>query len=1374
MMVVGISTSTRRVRLGLFGAIGVAMAALCQAQARDMRFDHLTIEDGLSQSSAHGILQDRVGYLWFGTQDGLNRYDGYELRIYRNHADDPSSLPHNWVQALIEDEKGDVWVATHGGLAVWRRAMDRFERFLHDPADPDSLGSNRLRTLIQDREGLIWIGTEDSGLDLFDPQSGQFRHFRHDPEDPTSLVDDRVRKVFEDQLGNLWIGTMGGLALYDRSRGIFFYYGHDPEDPESLSDPRVLAVNEDSTGRLWVGTFRGINAFDRVSQTFDRFLVGGPETAESDADLVRVIREDRDARVWVGTDRGLCLWSPEKRSFVRYRHVPADPASLSSDSVLSIYQDRSGILWVGTLGSGLDKWNPRTWVFEHYRGVPGKEEGLNGRNIFALAEDSRKGLWIGSLDGGLERLDRRTGEVERHRHDPRRADSLSDDRVTALWLDEEEVLWVGTMAGGLNRLDLKEAVGERRFERLAVGGADRSAVGGGAVRAIHEDHRGRLWIGTHGGGLDRLDRSTGTLRNFRHDPEMPASLADDRVAAFASDPRADRLWIGTEGSGLSLLEGDSETFLTFRHDPRRADSLVSNSVVSLEIDADGRLWIGTLGSGLAELVELDPAARKASFRHYSESDGLPNASIWGIRADDTGRLWISTNKGLARFDPETRHFRRYTRSHGLQSEEFNLGAHFKSKSGELFFGGVQGFNAFHPVEMDDPSHQAPLVLTSFSKRNEPVDLGAGIAEIRELSVDSRDYVFSFEFAVLDFAAPEENRYAFQLEGLGEEWIELGTSRRVQLTNLDPGSYVLRVRGADSEGVWSDSELRLGLEVEVPPWRQPWAWAFYALALASLLGLLWQRHLKRGQRKQELQRAREAVATADRLKEAFLANMSHEIRTPMTGVLGMASLLLEMEDDSRKRRYLETIRVSSETLLTLINNMLDVSRLEGEGIAVQAQPFDLREAVEESLAGIAAEAAEKGLEVMCWIAEGTPDLLVGDGARTRQVLAQLLGNAVKFTRVGEIRVEVSAEAAADGELRILFAVEDTGEGVPESISERLFQPFTQGDFSMTRSRGGTGVGLALSRRLVERMGGEIHHESRDGGGSIFRFSLPGTAAPGLDRSFLYQRQPDLIGKRILGILTNPALVEILTRQLSAWGVGSHFVADPATAQQLLRRDGGFDCVLVEGEAQPTSGESADRFEGLPALVLLSAAEPGARSFRFSLDRHPVRSVPLLETLRLLLGVREESAGASVEEPVGKAAASGPGSSTMSILVTDDDPPTTRVLDLLLQNLGHRATVAKDGKQALGACRAERFDVVLMDLQMPELDGLEVTRRLRRELADGHQPWIVAVTAHGADGVRERCLEAGMNDYLSKPVQLRPLQAVLLRAAKARSEPLAERV
>jgi len=810
-------------RIPILASLAMALAVALPAAAasvRPIRFDHLSLEQGLSQSSVMDILQDRRGYVWLATEDGLDRYDGLSFKVYKHDPADAASLPASFVWDVDEDAAGNVWVATISGLAMWERATDRVVR-------QEKLAGRHIRVVRYDaKKNALWVGTRDSGFLRLDLRTGEWTSFVHDPADPGSLGDDRISALYVDGKDRLWIGTEGGLDLLDDGGRHFTHFASDPANPASLSDGKVRAILQDDTGALWVGTSSGgLNRLDPATGRFEHFRHEEGVRGSLAHDHVKAILQDADGRLWVGTNDGLDLFDPNHRSFAHYHQDPRIPSSLADDHILSLAQDRGGVLWVGTRLGGVHKWNPLSWQFGHVAPDVDNPAGLGSGHVTSFSEDRAGRLWIGTYDAGLYVMERATGDMTAYHHDEKNPRSLGSDQVMALRQDHRGDLWIGTLDAGLNRFSARTG----QFKSYRSDPKHPEGLSANGVTAILEDRDGRLWLTTYGGGLERFDPETERFAHFRYDANDRTSLSGDRASSLAESPDG-RLWVGTMEKGLNLLDPRSGRFERFEHRPEDPGSLSSDAIHTLFIDAAGGLWVGTH----AGLNHRAPGA--ASFETFTTRNGLPSDVVYGIRSDGHGRLWLSTNSGLSCFDPRTGQFTNYGVSDGLQASEFNFGAWYQSPSGELFFGGIYGFNAFMPDRLRRVSQAPPVVLTSVSVGHRP--LSGPADQIGQISLGFRDKVLGVEFAALDFTAPERNRFAYKLEGFDPEWVPLSGRRSVTYTNLNAGHYTFRLRAANSDGRWNDEGVTMGVDVAAAPWATRWAFGAYTLFLAgSILGFV---------------------------------------------------------------------------------------------------------------------------------------------------------------------------------------------------------------------------------------------------------------------------------------------------------------------------------------------------------------------------------------------------------------------------------------------------------------------------------------------------------------------------------------------------------
>jgi len=876
------------------------------SQQSNLRFERLSLDQGLSQSIVRVIRKDRKGFMWFGTESGLNRYDGYDFKIYMHDPFDSTCIAENNILSLAEDQSGALWIGTaNGGLNKFRIDTESFEHFRTDPRNTASISSDRVQFVYVDRTNNVYALTLAGGVDVFERSSNSFTHLRNDPDDPQSISGDGITAVYEDRRGNVWFGTRSGLnklIIGDRSDTtarsyLFRQYVHDPDDPTSLSDDNVVSIYEAPTeaGILWIGTGfpqppfsgGGLNRLDTRTGRFKRFVHDPSNTKSIAANLVGPVVEDREGNLWISTLRGLDRFDRRTGSFTHYlpdpanpgsfsnairaitedvngdlwlrtlanqglyqfesrsgtftHHInnPADPFSLSNDAVLTVFEDSIGVLWVGTNTGGVNKLNHFARKFESFSPEANNPNSISGSVVRSFCEDRSGNLWVGIANGGLNRFNPRRTRIAHYRFDQHDPSGISNDNVFALLADRSGTIWAGTLGGGLNRLN----AGTKTFIHYRNSPGNRWSLSNDNVRILFEDRQGILWIGTEGGGLSKFDRRKETFISFLNDPADTTSISGNVVRTIVEDPSGN-LWVGTFGWGINRFDTKKGTFRRFQHIEGNASSLSSDLVQSLYLDTAGILWIGTFGGGLNRMD-----TRTERFDCFTQQNSeLPNNVIYGVLGDDNGNIWLSSNSGLIKYDPENDAFSTYDIDDGLQSKEFNGQACFKSRSGEMFFGGINGFNVFHPDSIRDNPYEPKMAIMDFKLFDESVPIGKQyplkrhVSESNEITLAYWQNNISFEFVALHFNRPDRNRYKYMLVNYDKGWRSAGKRRTATYTNLEAGEYFFRVRGSNSDGVWNMKGASIRLLITPPWWKTTEAYVGFACAtlLLVLLFYRWER------------------------------------------------------------------------------------------------------------------------------------------------------------------------------------------------------------------------------------------------------------------------------------------------------------------------------------------------------------------------------------------------------------------------------------------------------------------------------------------------------------------------------------------------------
>lgn len=1045
--------------------------------AQEVSFRKLTIEDGLSQNAVSDMLQDSRGFMWFGTKDGLNRYDGYSFTTFRHDPFDAETISGNDITKLFEDAHGGLWIGLRSGeLCYFRRDSGKFLR-IKLPGSP-GMPNFEISALAGSEGKTLWVAALGNGLFrlAYHPDSlpkCRIEHFVHDPENQGSLTGNKVGALLSDTNGRIWVGTDQGLSVFDAQKGHFQNSVFDlknPARPATAYDRQVNAVFKDRNGTYWLGTPSGLLRYD--PSTGDHALYPHRyEVFRYGWGVILKIAEDDAGHFWLATLAGLMKFEPRTGRYTYFQHDPENPKSVSYNSISSLCIDRAGIVWVGTSGQGINLHDPKTGRFQTLSRKERPGSRIAGFSVRSILEDDAGNLWISA--GVLYRWNRKTGELKSFETHSNFPDDFGNTDFFSMIQDADGFIW----AAGARGL-FKYHPGSGKVVHFKNIPGNPAGLPEFEMLAVLEDAQGEIWVlGKH--TLSRVaDREKGVFETFSYLPETAADRNDRAVLFQAPDGY---YWLGT-AVGLFRFDPRSKTFRQFQHDPSQRQSLSDNHIKCIAADPEKPrqyLWIGTTGG----LNRLD--LKDMTFTHFMTRDGLPNEVVYGILPDEKGRLWLSTNKGLSRFDPAAVTFRNFDVKDGLQSNEFNTGAFHPGKSGEMFFGGIKGLNYFFPDDIRDNPFPPAVAFT----RLKILDQQAAITEWIKLS--HRDNIISFEFAALDYSAPEKNLYAFMLEGFNKDWIYSGHDRTATYTNLPPGSYVFRVKASNNDGIWNEEGIALEITVLPPWWRAWWAYLIYAALLALTLFGIRKYEINRFKLRNQLKLERvesESLRKLDELKSRFFANISHEFRTPLTLIQGQLETVIAEEDKPKQKTKLESASYNAGRLLELINQLLDLSRLDAGKMELDLKAYDLVSFLKTLLNAFETQAESMRIALEFEAGEGEIPAMF-DFDKMEKVFVNLVGNALKFSKPGgTIRISAGLRDAQTVEIR----VKDEGIGIPADQLPHIFDRFYQADDSDTRKYEGSGIGLAIVHEYVRLHGGAVKVSSSKvpgASGTEFVIELP---------------------------------------------------------------------------------------------------------------------------------------------------------------------------------------------------------------------------------------------------------------------------------------------
>jgi len=1355
-----------------FTLLVLSLAITLNSQTEYLESERISIAHGLSSNGIWSILQDSKGFLWIGTDTGLNRYDGYNFKIYKNEPDDSTSISSNGIESIYEDRSGKLWIGTRSGLNQYNPYSDSFIRYVNDPYDSNSLTANHVSTIYQDNSGCLWvvvwginnqarinklelfdsiydgslndnkvkptfkftsfrlnnntknfnknsdqdtsvveksgdalwIGTRNKGLIKFTTQTGLVEHYQHDPNNPNSIAGNRVGPVTIDSLGFIWIGISdAGIDRLNPETGKIIHFKHDPSHTGSIPDNKIQFLYTDPGGIIWIGAGTIVSGYDSQMNLISRFSVSKkPNVNSFSSDAIGFIFQDHSHILWLGTgNNGLVKVNRRPQTFVHYQHNPNDPNSLFTNDIKSLYKDRSGNIWITTYGSGLSCFNPDTETFKHFQHDSQDPSSLGHNYVTSFCEDNLGHIWLGTWAG----ISRFNPESETFSHfmkfhpDAKEPKSGSIKRI---YKDRSGNLWFGTYDGGLyelifsttktKSLDQRNGQSEyfstieflpksisiykefdpvfKRQQKFYVYkhiSGDLTSISDNSIRRINQDKKGNIWV-TTSNGINLQNRQSLTFRNITQEAGLSEFYGPYDRQRFYEDSDG-KLWLFSTTLGLcriDLSNEKSERFKIIPHTlPDDAFTQYNFYESSEEIISDNskerNIWIASKYG----LLKLDPKAEVFT-AHYTQNDGLPGNTVDHIVSDNLGKLWLLSYKGLTLFDEGAlpgEQFYHFSSKDGVVNSQ--RGNHIESDSGEIYWGGSNGLYRFSPEHVKNNPHVPQIVLTELRIFNKIAKLDTTITYLKHLTLAHNKNSFSFSFAALDYSRPHLNQYSYILDGFDESWNFNGNINTANYTNIPPGNYLFRVKGSNDGDLWNEQGASIRVIITPPWWSSNWAYTFYFM-LIVLTFYGWRRFdIRRTELKNELKLKEfesEKLKEVDHLKSRFFANISHEFRTPLTLIIEPLREMVSGKFKENLKGQYDIMLRNSKRLLRLVNQLLDLSKLESGMMTLKAEEYELIPFLKGVVSSFESQATHQKLRLR-FIDETekgddhSPLLIYFDQEKLEQIIFNLLANSFKFTpEQGDVSVRVGFGKLINSNKAIYITFKDTGIGIPEDRLPFVFNRFYQLDTSDTRKHEGTGIGLALTKELVELHHGEISVTSQIGIGTEFTIRLP------MGRDHL--NHGEIKGK-----------IEI-------------------TEPQKPSR--------IQVEHQFTTDQKEEKYSDTREYV-------------------------------------NPSKGKQKKE---------------LIIVVDDNADVRSYIRQHLQPL-YEVVEARDGAEGVAISIETIPDLIISDVMMPKMDGYELCRILKKDIKTSHIP-VILLTAKASEEHKIEGLETGADDYLIKPFNSNELQ------------------
>jgi signal transduction histidine kinase/ligand-binding sensor domain-containing protein len=1078
---------------------------IVRAQTNDLKFDHLTINDGLSGNRIWCIHRDSKDFLWISTDLGLDKYDSYEVKKYRFDEKLQGTISNDVILCIYEDINKNLWFGSRDGLNLYNPIKDNFKVFKNNPNDKNTLNSNRINSIIEDKNGTLWIVTDESCLNKWVPQTQSFIRYPYESKN-FGLVPRPSNMAAFDSKGNIWVVSLGhGIFHFETGSGKFVKYDNPSID---FGENCYKSLYIDSEDKIWITTDGyGFISYDPMANKFEQFGSNGDGKGTNKSKVLAILPEDNDHLLLAVDQGGINRFNKVTKKFEYITYDNADDKGLNNNGIWCFHRDREGILWVGTSGGGINYINPKKdkfKLFKHSISPKSLSYSLTG----CFYEDHEGLVWIGTDGGGVNVYNPATEDFVVYKNNSKDPFSISGNAIRSISEDKDQNIWIGTWDAGLNRYDRKTG----KFHHYLPDKADPSSLSGTSVWNLFIDHNGLLWLAIPGNGINLFDTNKKVVDRFSFNPEDKKSISNNKIWLFYEDYE-NNMWVCTQ-NGLNLYDPNTKSFKKF--------NFPGNSILAFRRDRDGCLWVGSESKGIF-YCKPDGTIIKT----YNISNGLPSDQIQAIVEDNQNNLWISTGLGISCFDRKSGTFRNYSKEDGLQGDQFFPQSFLKTRKGEIYFGGYNGFNSFYPDKLKDNDFISPVYITDFQIFNKPVNynvpgsrLQTHITQAKEITLEADQSMYSFSFAAINYTFPAKNQYAYRMEGFEKNWNQINSSRRyVTYTNLDPGNYTFHIKASNNDGVWNEKGISLNITILPPWWKTTWFRLLVLLTIGFGIYSFFSIKMRLNRKKQEelsilveqrtreitsantqlvinqtliesqtnaIQAVNEELTKLNKTKDRMLSIIAHDLRNPFNVVSGFSEILIEEFRELPEEtvdQYLKLISNASKNGSTLLGNLLQWSRAQTGNITFEPIRLNLMLLTEEIYSYLEGDAHKKNINIQFKI---DPTLnVVADENMLKTILRNLISNAIKFTHLnGSILVKSSLTPDY-----VEICVNDSGVGVPEEKIPLLFSSDSNISTKGTSQESGSGLGLILCKEFVEKHHGRIWVETKAGTGSQFKFTIP---------------------------------------------------------------------------------------------------------------------------------------------------------------------------------------------------------------------------------------------------------------------------------------------